>query len=109
MGADSGPGLAIDRGAGGRRPVTRDYRMSWGAQLSRDGVRFRLWAPSAARVAVVIYGSRERTIPMEPLAGGWFEVTAGDCGAGTRYLYEIDGALRVPDPAARCAPDGPAE
>jgi len=83
--------------------------MSWGAQLSRDGVRFRLWAPSAARVAVVIYGSRERTIPMEPLAGGWFEVTAGDCGAGTRYLYEIDGALRVPDPAARCAPDGPAE
>jgi maltooligosyltrehalose trehalohydrolase len=83
--------------------------MSWGAQVSRCGVRFRVWAPSARRVAVVIYESRERTIPMEPRAGGWFEITVADCGAGMRYLYEIDGALRVPDPAARFAPNGPAE
>lgn len=45
---------------------------------------------------------------MEPAGNGWHEVTDPAAGAGTRYFFEIDGKRRVPDPAARFAPDGPA-
>ncbi len=40
------------------------------------------------------------SIPLLPQADGWFMIQTR-CPAGTRYRYNIDGELEVPDPASR--------
>ncbi|HTX02058.1 MAG TPA: malto-oligosyltrehalose trehalohydrolase [Candidatus Acidoferrales bacterium] len=85
-----------------------DYELTWGADVRDDGVRFRLWAPAASSVgAVLIGGGGERIVPMDYTGEGWYEAARVDARAGARYLFEIDGKDRVPDPAARFAPEGP--
>jgi maltooligosyltrehalose trehalohydrolase len=86
--------------------MKRAHGMPFGAELLDAGrTRFRLWAPSAARVELVL-ASRGKPvyIPMRALEGGWHE-TAAPADAGTRYRYRIDGTLEVPDPASRCNPE----
>ncbi len=89
----------------------RGYR--FGPVIEPDGVRFRLWAPAAANVAVVTApgADDERSQALTPLEGGWHEALVADAGAGTRYLFDV-GGLRVPDPASRFQPEdalGPSE
>lgn len=67
--------------------------------LAPDLTSFRLWAPNAGRVDIVL-NHGERSVAMQPLADGWFEAIV-DCGAGTRYMFCLDGELQVPDPASR--------
>ena len=77
--------------------------MPFGAALGADGTtRFRLWAPAARAVSVVL-GTRAE--PLAALADGWFEATVAGAPAGTRYAFRIDGGPSVPDPASRCNPD----
>jgi len=86
--------------------MTADVR--FGAELHRDGVTFRLWAPAAKRVEVVLDGAHA----MEPREAGWYELTVGGLGAGALYKYRIDGELEVPDPASHFQPQdvaGPSE
>jgi maltooligosyltrehalose trehalohydrolase len=72
---------------------------SYGATLcGPDLAEFRIWAPNARRVDLVVNGTE--IIPMTQLGGGWFE-TSVRCGAGTRYLYRLDDQLDVLDPASR--------
>jgi maltooligosyltrehalose trehalohydrolase len=78
--------------------------MPFGAQLEGSGVRFRLWAPSAREVVLVMRREGEHT--MQPRADGWREVFVTGAGAGTRYGFRIDGGLTVPDPASRFQPEG---
>ena len=78
---------------------------TWGAEVTDGGVRFRLWAPSASSVRLVLT-DRNETIAMQCLEGGWYECTQASAGDGTRYHFEIDGDLIVPDPASRFQPDG---
>ena len=85
-----------------------DYELTWGADVREAGVRFRLWAPAAQSVAtVVIGGGGERIVPMDDVGEGWYECIEAGARPGTRYFFEIDGKDRVPDPAARFAPEGP--
>jgi maltooligosyltrehalose trehalohydrolase len=77
--------------------------------LAEGGVRFRLWAPAARTVELVI-GRRARRMPGE--REGWYELIDRDAGAGTLYQYRINGSHLVPDPASRYQPqdvDGPSE
>jgi 1,4-alpha-glucan branching enzyme/maltooligosyltrehalose trehalohydrolase len=67
--------------------------------LAPDLTSFRLWAPNAGRVDVVL-NHGERSVAMQALSDGWFEAIA-ECGAGTRYMFCLDGDLQVPDPASR--------
>jgi 1,4-alpha-glucan branching enzyme/maltooligosyltrehalose trehalohydrolase len=49
---------------------------------------------------------------MRQLDNGWFELVTDHAGAGTRYQFQIDGGLHVPDPASRFQPQdvhGPSE
>ena len=80
--------------------------MPFGAELTGDGTRFRLWAPAAARVDVEldVAGRRDRRA-LRALEGGWFELFVEGIGAGARYAYRIDGGQQVPDPASRSNPD----
>ena len=73
-------------------------QMPFGAQMTGDGARFRLWAPNADDVAIVVEG-REHT--MERLDDGWREAHVPGAKAGDRYHYRV-GDLAVPDPASRC-------
>src|SRR5262245_10835907 len=86
--------------------MTADLR--FGAELHRDGVTFRLWAPAAKRVEVML----DRAHSMQPHAGGWDQLTIGGLAAGALYKYRIDGDLEVPDPASHFQPQdvsGPSE
>lgn len=78
--------------------------MPFGAESLGDGAtRFRLWAPDAGRVELVLGAASPR--PMQPLDGGWFENLVPVAGPGTRYRFRIDGEILVPDPASRANPD----
>jgi maltooligosyltrehalose trehalohydrolase len=80
----------------------------FGAELHRSGVTFRLWAPAAKRVDVLL----DRAYPMQAGAQGWYELTISGARAGTLYKYRIDGEAEVPDPASHFQPQdvfGPSE
>lgn len=80
--------------------------MPFGAELADGGVRFRLWAPAAQSVELCLaVRGAEHILAMTRTADGWFELLNTQAHAGCRYLYRIDGALRVPDPASRWNPD----
>jgi len=80
----------------------------FGAELQESGVTFRLWAPAAKRVEVML----DRPYPMQTGPDGWCEVMIPQAGAGTLYKYRIDGELEIPDPASHFQPQdvfGPSE
>ena len=72
----------------------------FGAELHRGGVTFRLWAPAAKRVEVML----DRAYPMQAQAEGWYELTVPGARAGTLYKYRINGEIEVPDPASHFQP-----
>jgi maltooligosyltrehalose trehalohydrolase len=89
--------------------MRRHHELPFGAELAGEGVRFRLWAPRAAAVALRLDGAGEP--PMRREQGGWFSLTTDEARAGTRYCYVVDGQA-VPDPASRHQPEdvhGPSE
>jgi malto-oligosyltrehalose trehalohydrolase len=80
----------------------------FGPELRSDGVTFRLWAPAAKRVDLML----DHAHPMQTKAGGWHEIAVPGAGAGTLYKFRIDGELEVPDPASHFQPQdvtGPSE
>ncbi len=90
--------------------VRRRHHMPFGAELTPTGeVRFRLWAPAARRVELVLCdaeGVAVHTAAMEALDEGWFALVTGAAGVGSLYRYRIDGTSEVPDPASRSNPQG---
>lgn len=86
-------------------------RLPVGAEIQPTGsVHFRVWAPRAKRVEVVlesVRGGQPLARPLEPEAGGYFSGRVADAQAGTRYRYRLDGGNALPDPASRFQPEGP--
>jgi maltooligosyltrehalose trehalohydrolase len=89
-------------------PAQRRHHMPFGAEVGAHGeVRFRLWAPAARQVELLLYqGERAHGTPMAQSPGGWFELDSSAAHAGSRYRFRIDGAQEVPDPASRFNPQG---
>src|SRR5690606_13357327 len=56
----------------------------FGALPEGGGTRFRVWAPKASRVDLVLEGE-DRTLPLEAAGNGTFERFVEGVGAGTRY------------------------
>jgi len=77
--------------------------MPFGAQITPQGVRFRLWAPGCDTVGLCI--DEAPLLPMARCGDGWFERVVAEAGAGTRYRFEVKEGMRVPDPASRFNPD----
>jgi maltooligosyltrehalose trehalohydrolase len=88
--------------------VRRQHHMPFGAELTDAGaVRFRLWAPAARQVELILYhGDGAQVMAMPALDGGWFGRETDAAPAGTLYRYRIDGELEVADPASRANPRG---
>jgi maltooligosyltrehalose trehalohydrolase len=87
--------------------------MPFGSELlPQGGVRFQLWAPSCAHVALELKprtGGSSIRHEMQP-TDGWHERVIPEASAGDRYQYIVGstggGILAVPDPASRSNPDG---
>jgi maltooligosyltrehalose trehalohydrolase len=73
------------------------HALPFGASLDGDMAHFRLWAPSAASVAVEINGIAH---PMTEQPGGWYAATL-PVSAGAQYVYRLPDGTLVPDPASR--------
>ena len=87
-------------------PLTT-FRLPIGAEIAPGGVYFRVWAPRAERVSVVLEDTgREVALARED--EGYFAGEVDDAAAGTRYRFRLDDErARFPDPASRFQPDGP--
>jgi maltooligosyltrehalose trehalohydrolase len=78
-----------------------------GATLLPDGrCRFRVWAPRAARVDLLLLSPSARVHPLVPQERGYHETIVEDVPAGATYLYRLDDGARHPDPASRLQPEG---
>jgi maltooligosyltrehalose trehalohydrolase len=80
----------------------------FGPSLADHGTGFRLWAPAAKRVDVML----ERPHPMTRGEDGWFTADIAGVKSGARYKFRIDDDIDVPDPASEFQPDdvfGPSE
>jgi malto-oligosyltrehalose trehalohydrolase len=80
----------------------------FGARLAADGASFRLWAPAAKRVDLLL----EKSQPMRRGEDGWFSADIAGVKAGALYKFRIDDEIDVPDPASAFQPDdvsGPSE
>jgi len=82
---------------------------TFGPRLTANGIEFRLWAPNAARVEVVLV---DRAYPLQRRNDGWFFADVAGVKPGAHYRFRIDGDAEVPDPASGFQPDdvtGPSE
>jgi maltooligosyltrehalose trehalohydrolase len=80
----------------------------FGARLTTEGASFRLWAPAARRVDVLL----GKAHPMRRGNDGWFSADIPGVKAGAHYKFRIDDEIDVPDPASAFQPDdvsGPSE
>jgi maltooligosyltrehalose trehalohydrolase len=95
-----------------KRRISRRYPI--GAELiARNQTSFRIWAPKAHDVDLVLEESAEKNAkrsfqPLEREEGGYFSGVA-NVGAGTLYRFRVDHNREHfhPDPASRFQPHGP--
>lgn len=85
------------------------WQPSLGAWPEARGVRFRVWAPTASSIELILLASErgdETIIPLERENDGTYGGWVARATAGDRYLYRIDGKGTYPDPASRFQPEG---
>lgn len=76
----------------------------WGPQwLDDNRVRFRLWAPKARSLEVVI---DDVDHAMNAVGEGWFEADVSDLREGAGYRFRLAEGLEIIDPAAHFQPEG---
>ncbi len=84
--------------------VLHGRRLPIGAELLHaDEAHFRVWAPEATKVEVVVEGAATE-LGFED--AGYFSGSA-PARAGMRYKFRINGTDQYPDPASRFQPEGP--
>ncbi|MCP5420232.1 MAG: glycogen debranching protein GlgX [Gammaproteobacteria bacterium] len=97
------------------KTMTRHHAMPFGPLFLDTGeIRFRLWAPTAKKVDLLLETRQgaQASLPMTALEDGWFDHITDWAQAGDRYRFRIDDDLAVPDPASRYNPQdahGPSE
>jgi maltooligosyltrehalose trehalohydrolase len=75
---------------------------------SNGRVTWRVWAPRAKQVDLVLFaeGGPNESIPLAAGARGFFSCVRTGIVEGQRYAYRLDGGPQRPDPASRWQPDG---
>ena len=85
-----------------------DHSLSQGAEITAEGIRYRVWAPSR-RVATRVFPPHDgpqRTIALQRDDGGFHQGVDAQGQPGDRYLFELDGNAGYPCPASRWQPEG---
>ena len=86
----------------------RKRRRAWGAEVSPDGVEFRVFAPKRSSVSLLLESGGQRTIPMSGGREEGFSCFVPELRAGARYRYLLDDEDKpFPDPYSRFQPEGP--
>jgi maltooligosyltrehalose trehalohydrolase len=76
----------------------------WGPQwLDDNRVQFRLWAPEAEPLELVV---NEARYPMNAVGDGWFEADVPGLQGGAMYRFRLPDGSEVIDPAAHFQPEG---
>lgn len=75
-------------------------RPRFGPLVSASGITFRLWAPAAQSVNLVL----DKPMAMQR-HGDWFALHVEYALPGTRYSFRIDDEIDIPDPASHFQPD----
>ncbi len=90
--------------------MKHQHPMPFGTTLNpAGGAEFRLWAPAARAPALVHWApgaAEQRQLAQRGDDGQW-HCHVATASADTRYVWEVNGGQRVPDPASRHNPDGP--
>lgn len=91
----------------GQVPISdSEYRVDMlGAQVVEGGVRFRVWAPKARCVNLLLADGR--MVSLERDSNGYFFGTTASVFAGMTYRYRLDDGNDYPDPCSRFQPEGP--
>ena len=85
------------------RPARRCGAMGSGD----DSVRWRVWAPKAERVSLVLIdGGARREIPMQKEEGGYHRHVEVGVPQGRRYAYRLGDGPDRPDPCSLWQPEG---
>lgn len=72
-----------------------------------DGsVRWRVWAPKARQVELVLSGPARRAVAMHSEGSGYFTHVEAGISEGQRYAYRLDNGPERPDPCTLWQPDG---
>jgi len=70
--------------------------------LPGGNVRFDLWAPDAQEVDLCLENDE---LPMQKAQDGWFSVITDMAKPGSKYMFRVNGDLKVPDPASESQDD----
>src|SRR5579885_976712 len=90
-----------------RRMVQSAVRRCGALAENDRSVLWRLWAPNAASVEVVLIdGDKRRSAIMQKEGDGFFSHVENDVSEGQRYAYRLDGGPERPDPCSLWQPDG---
>jgi maltooligosyltrehalose trehalohydrolase len=78
-----------------------------GAHLEQGGVRFAAFTDAAACSVELVDDARRvlHAFELTPCGDGYFQFLTSDAKAGDLYFFVVDGR-RLPDPYARCLPQG---
>lgn len=68
-------------------------------------MRFRVWAPFATTVDLVLPPS-PTPVPCRSDTGGWWSADVPGAGHGTDYWFSLDGGTPLPDPRSAWQPTG---
>jgi maltooligosyltrehalose trehalohydrolase len=86
---------------------TKGRRIPIGAEVSSEGVAFRVWAPKRRKVHVVVEDTGA-SVPLSAEEGGYFSAVVKEARAGSLYRFRLDeDPTLYPDPASRFQPSGP--
>ena len=84
-----------------------DWQFDLGAKVSDSGTRFRVWAPKANSMSVLMLsGKAVGTVAMQPEGNGYYSVAIPGVVDGDRYLYQAGDRQARPDPVSRFQPEG---
>jgi maltooligosyltrehalose trehalohydrolase len=84
------------------------WQPSFGAWVVANGTCFRVWAPEARTIEVLLLAGENKITPqaLEKTADGCFTGIVPGVGADARYQYRLNGEQVFPDPASRYQPEG---
>jgi maltooligosyltrehalose trehalohydrolase len=85
--------------------TAKSWTLDLGANVTGGGVRFRVWAPKASSVLLVIIGEKE-PFPMNAEGKGYFSIFIKGLEPKRRYCYLLSEDRPRPDPVSRFQPEG---
>lgn len=73
-----------------------------------DGAHFRIWAPNAHQLSLILNHHSASAIPLQPEENGYWSLFHPTALAGDRYQFQINDDTRLyPAPASHYQPEGP--